>query len=235
MGLPAQHPRHLGEQRGYNVHAARGQDLGAPATARVLARLRSSLGLHGTARGSAHSAHRLPADAGGHQPDAPASLSELWTLAGTIPPGDRSAGGGGADRARSGQAEAPSATGTTATNNMRAGPNVDDEICFRAGATRRPSWWCPTCLSDRLRAVGRPDPAVRDVGREGRRSATPSAAPSSGASRCRRWRGQVRPVAVHPVRQALQGRGSVAEELVAKKPEYRGKTLYTTCSTPTAR
>jgi nitrate reductase NapA len=116
---------------------------------------------------------------------------------------------------------------TTTTNNMQAGPNINEE--------RYPGLPQPGELHRRLRrlpdgdgAGRRPDPAGGDVDGEGRRlrqrrAAHAVLAPAGEGA----GRGEERPVAVHRVLQALQDRRGVAEaEMLDKNPQYKGKTLY---------
>jgi nitrate reductase NapA len=112
------------------------------------------------------------------------------------------------------------------TNNMQAGPNINEEIYPRlaqSGELRRGV----RCVPDRLRAGGRPDPALRDVDGEGRRLRQRRAPHQF-------WRQQVKAPgeAKSDLWQYMEfsKRFKVEEvwpaELLAKKPEYKGKTLY---------
>jgi hypothetical protein len=79
-------------------------------------------------------------------------------------------------------------------------------------------------LPHRVGPGRRPDPALRHVDREGRRlrqrrAAHPVLAPAGQGA----GRGQVRPVAVHGVLQALQGRGGVAGRADRQEARVQGQ------------
>jgi nitrate reductase NapA len=178
----------------------------------------------GTAREVGTFAHRLPADMVVMNPDHRKRAEEIWKVpAGTI---QAAPGFHAVLQSRMLKDGKLGFYWTTTTNNMQAGPNINGETYpgFRnPGELHRRVGRLP----DRDGAGRRPDPALRHVDGEGRRlrqrrAARPVLAPAGEGA----GRGQVRPVAVHGVLQALQDRGSVAGRDARQEPEYKGKTLY---------
>ncbi len=114
----------------------------------------------------------------------------------------------------------------TTNNNMQAGPNINGELL--------PGWRNPATfivVSDvypnaSAMAADLILPSAMWVERKGP-SATPSAAPSSGASRSRP---RARPCSDLGQMMEFSKRFKVEEvwpaELIAKKPEFKGKTLF---------
>lgn len=178
----------------------------------------------GTAREVGTFAHRLPADMVVTNPMHRALTEELWKLPeGTIPP---KIGLHAVAQSRALKDGKLKCYWTTTTNNMQAGPNVNDEIY--------PGWRNPEAfvvVSDVYPTVSALSadlilPCAMWAEKEG--------AFGNAERRTQFWRQQVSAPgeAKSDLWQYIQfaKRFKVEEvwpeELVAKKPEYRGKTLY---------
>jgi hypothetical protein len=185
----------------------------------------------GTAREVGTFAHRLPADMVVTNPKHRELSEKLWKL----PPAPSPTGSATTPwrRAACSRTASSTSTGPRPPTTCRPG-RTSTTRSTRAGAIRRLHRGVRR-LPDRVGAVGRPDPALGDVGRRKAPSATPSAAPSSGASRSRR-RARPSPTC-----------GSTSSSPSASRPKRCGRPSCstrspstrarrcTTCSTPTAR
>ncbi len=183
----------------------------------------------GTAREVGTFSHRLPADMVVTNPKHREVTEQIWHLPdGTLP--DK-IGLHAVAQSRALKDGTLLCYWTSTTNNMQAGPNINGEVY--------PGWRNPKTfivvsdpVPDRERARGRPDPAGRDVGREGGRvrqcrAPHPVLEPAGQGAR----RSAVRPVAVHRILEALQGRGGVAAPSSSpRSPSTRARRSTTSCS-----
>ena len=187
----------------------------------------------GTAREVGTFAHRLPADMVVINPKHRKHAEEIWQLPeGTIP--DK-IGLHAVAQSRALKDGKLKCYWTQTTNNMQAGPNINGEIY--------PGWRNPATfvvVSDVYPTVSALSADLilpcGDVDGEGRRlrqrrAAHPVLAPAGQGT----GRVALRPVAVHGVLQALQGRGGLAGRADRQEARSTRARPCTTCSTPTAR
>ena len=205
-GVQPARPRRLGQPPGLQPPPADREDLGAGQQP-VLAH-RPALGLRHGARGR----HLLPPPARRHAgrpiPSTASTRRSIWKLpAGLLP--DK-VGYHAVQQDRMLKDGKLNAYWIMCNNNLQTAPNTNNETYpgYRNPAELRRGL---RSLSDRHRHGGRPHPADRDVGREGRRLRQRRAAhPFLAPARRRARRGPLRPVAVHGVLEALHDRRGLA-------------------------
>ena len=187
----------------------------------------------GTAREVGTFSHRLPADLVVTNPEHRQHAEEIWKL----PPGtiDAKPGYHAVEQNRKLKDGELLAYWVQVNNNMQAAANMNEE---GYPGYRNPDTFIVVsdAYPDRHHARRRPDPADRDVGREGGRLRQCRAAHALLApARRRPRRGALRPVAAGRVQQAVHGRGGLARGAAgARRPSTRARRS-TRCCSATAR
>ena len=175
----------------------------------------------GTAREVGTFSHRLPADLVVTNPEHRQHAEEIWKLPpGTI--GDKP-GYHAVEQNRKLKDGELLAYWVQVNNNMQAAANMNEE---GYPGYRNPDTFIVVsdAYPDRHHPRRRPDPAGRDVGREGgrlrqRRAAHPLLAPARRRAR----RGALGPVAAGRVQQAVHGRGGLARGAAGQGARARGQ------------
>ena len=178
----------------------------------------------GTAREVGTFSHRLPADMLVANPEHRKHAEEIWKLPpGTIPdkPGYHAV-----QQNRMLKDGKLNAYWVMVNNNMQAAAEPDAGDV--AGVSESGQFHRRVgCVSDRDGGGRRPDPAERDVGREGgrlRQRGTPHAVLASARAAARRR--ALGPVAAVEFSKHFKVEEVWPPELIAQKPELKGKTLY---------